>query len=395
MNEPTTTHSDANMADGIHGMLPREKMSPEVRKLRDTYAITPGAPFYHKEFASFALPEWIKEGTVAEDADINALFGYDPPAMHNFYSEAGWVAPPFIPCFEEKVIEDSGEYELVRDYSGNHMRYIKAERGNHMPTFERTPVIDWKSWEEECKWRLDPDDERRYGGMDEKMALARADARKGFIITQLVIGGYMYLRSLMGPEGVMFKMLEEPDLVHDCMKTWLHVIDGIVARQQQHLPFDVLFFGEDSCYNHGLLVSPDLMREFVIPYHQQLITNVKARQLDKKRHLFIQVDTDGNVDQAIPLYRETGLDSMVPFEVAAGCDVVKIGQLYPDLVISGGIDKRVMAEGPDAIDKHLAAILPPMLKRGGYIPTCDHLVPTNVSFENYMHYRKRCLEYGG
>jgi hypothetical protein len=81
--------------------------------------------------------------------------------------------------------------------------------------------------------------------------------------------------------------------------------------------------------------------------------------------------------------------------VAAGCDVVKIGQQYPNLVIAGGIDKRVMAKGPDAIDKHLAEILPPMLKRGGYIPTCDHLVPTDVSFENYVHYRKRCLEYGG
>ncbi|MCD6506190.1 hypothetical protein J7M22_06150 [Candidatus Poribacteria bacterium] len=30
-----------------------------------------------------------------------------------------------------------------------------------------------------------------------------------------------------------------------------------------------------------------------------------------------------------------------------------------------------------------------MLKRGGYIPMCDHGVPDNVSFENYVYYRKR------
>ncbi|AQQ71311.1 hypothetical protein SMSP2_01682 [Limihaloglobus sulfuriphilus] len=33
-----------------------------------------------------------------------------------------------------------------------------------------------------------------------------------------------------------------------------------------------------------------------------------------------------------------------------------------------------------------------MVKRGGYIPTCDHGVPDNVSYENYMYYRKRMLE---
>lgn len=32
---------------------------------------------------------------------------------------------------------------------------------------------------------------------------------------------------------------------------------------------------------------------------------------------------------------------------------------------------------------------------GGYIPTCDHGVPSNVSYANYLHYRRRCLELGG
>ena len=75
------------------------------------------------------------------------------------------------------------------------------------------------------------------------------------------------------------------------------------------------------------------------------------------------------------------------------CDVVAVGRQHPDLRISGGIDKRVLAEGKEAIDRHLDSILPAMRRRGGYIPTCDHGVPEEVSFENYMHYRKRLLEY--
>jgi hypothetical protein len=97
----------------------------------------------------------------------------------------------------------------------------------------------------------------------------------------------------------------------------------------------------------------------------------------------------------IPVYQEIGMDVMSPFEVASNCDVVEIGRQYPSLVMLGGIDKRVMASTKKEIDRHLDYILPTMRKRGGYIPTCDHGVPEEVSLENYLYYRKRCVELGG
>lgn len=74
-------------------------------------------------------------------------------------------------------------------------------------------------------------------------------------------------------------------------------------------------------------------------------------------------------------------------------DVVAIGRKYPGLLMRGGFGKRIMAQGKDATDREIGRILPAMKKRGGYIPTCDHGVPEEVSFENYMHYRQRMLEY--
>ena len=58
------------------------------------------------------------------------------------------------------------------------------------------------------------------------------------------------------------------------------------------------------------------------------------------------------------------------------------------------LDKRVLAQGKEAIDEHLGYILPTMRKRGGYIPTCDHGVPAEVSLENYVYYRRRTVELG-
>ena len=47
----------------------------------------------------------------------------------------------------------------------------------------------------------------------------------------------------------------------------------------------------------------------------------------------------------------------------------------------------------EVIDRLVDRIFPVMQARGGYIPTCDHGVPEEVSYENYLHYRKRCLEF--
>ena len=100
-------------------------------------------------------------------------------------------------------------------------------------------------------------------------------------------------------------------------------------------------------------------------------------------------------DEDYILYQEIGMDYMSPFEVASGCDVVQIGAKYPELRISGGVDKRMIARGGDDIKRHLEYIMPAMRKRGGYIPTCDHGVPEETSFENYMLYRKLMDEYCG
>jgi uroporphyrinogen decarboxylase len=206
----------------------------------------------------------------------------------------------------------------------------------------------------------------------------------------------MFLRSLIGPSELLFMFYDTPDLIHDCMKTWLSLADSVITRHQQHVTIDEIFIAEDICYNHGPLISPDMMREFLIPYYQQLISNLKTRQIDKERHLFVQIDTDGFADPVIPVYMEKiGMDVMSPFEAASGCDVVRTGKEFPNLVLSGGMDKRILAKSKKDIDEMVERIIPPLRERGGYIPTIDHGVPEETPYDNYIHYRKRCVELGG
>lgn len=391
--------SNIPVNNGIHSMVEREKMMESARKLRDVYEGKPGTPFFQREFGFYSFERWEAEGKLESghspwefDEYIRNLFSYDEPGNYPL-NGLGWCEAEFFPAFEEKLIEDRGEHEVVQDFAGRHVLYFKGKRSGFMPEYLDHPVKDMKTWEEKCKWRLNPRAPERFKDMEKRMAPAIESAGKGKIITQKLIGGYMYLRSLMGPVDLLYKFYDDPDLIHSCMETWLELSDAVIAKHQEYVTIDDLFLAEDICYNRGPLISPDLIREFLFPYYQQLISNIKSRQLDKNRHLYIQIDTDGFVTPVIPVYQEIGMDIMNPFEVASGCDVVEIGRRYPELRIFGGIDKRILAEGKDAIDRHLDYILPVMRERGGYIPTCDHGVPAEVSFENYLYYRKRCLEY--
>lgn len=367
-------------------------MEKHYQKLRDFYACKPGAPIVQREFGFYVLDRWKEQGYIGEDADLAALFGYDPEAKVNL-GGLGWCEPEYCPWFEEKLLEDRGEHELVQDFAGRGVLYFKGRRNGFMPEYVTHPVTDMDSWERNCKWRMDPNTPERYTDLEQRTANVARLASEGAIVCQMLVGGYMYLRALMGPERLLYTFYDDPDLIHECMRTWFTLADAVTARHQERVTLDELFFGEDICYNGGSLISPDMIREFLFPYYQQLIANVKKRQLDKKRTLHIQIDTDGRSTDVIDLYRSIGMDYMSPFEVAAGCDVVAIRKKYPDLLLSGGIDKRILAEGMEAIDRELDRIMPFMVSQGGYIPTCDHGVPEEVSFENYMHYRKRMLEY--
>lgn len=383
-------------ATGVPGALvPEWRMSSAARKRRAIYALTPDAPILHGEFGFMegALDAWRVQGMPV--APLDEIFGYEPSGCFHL-EQLGWTEAALFPQFETEVLEDRGDSELVRDSAGRTVLYFKGRRQGFMPEYVEHPVKDLATWRDRVAWRLAPDTPQRLADLPAEMCDARAAQAQGEMIVQDLIGGYMFLRSLIGPQDLLYAFVDQPELIHACMTAWFELADAVIARHQEHVTLDELFLAEDICYNSGLLISPEMVREFLFPYYKRLIANIRARQLDSARHLYIQIDTDGNVTNgAIAMYQELGMDVMSPFEVASGCDVVELGRRYPTLVMRGGIDKRVLAQGPAAIDAMVERIIPVMRRRGGYIPCCDHCVPCEVKYADYLHYRRRCRELGG
>ena len=93
----------------------------------------------------------------------------------------------------------------------------------------------------------------------------------------------------------------------------------------------------------------------------------------------------------MPPMMEAGVNYLFPMEVAAGTDVNDYRKRYPELALMGGIDKRALAHGPEAIDAELDRVWP-AVRRGRYIPDLDHLVPDDVSWDNYRYYAQALKE---
>jgi uroporphyrinogen decarboxylase len=131
-----------------------------------------------------------------------------------------------------------------------------------------------------------------------------------------------------------------------------------------------------------------MFNEFLLPRYKRLTEAGRALGI---RHYL--VDSDGDMRKLIPLWMEGGITGVYPFEVQSNMHVEEIGREYPQLVVLGGIDKRKIVNGPEAIDCELERRLPFLLQRGGFVPTLDHHVTPEVSWSNFIYYRKKVAEY--
>ena len=198
----------------------------------------------------------------------------------------------------------------------------------------------------------------------------------------------MYLKELLGVESFYYIFYDDPVLIHDMMEHWFNFMLHSVKYVQKFVSIFLLRLCEDSCYNKGPFISPAAYKEFIMPYEKKLFAELRNNQNEE---LHVLIDCDGNVEQIVPLYMEMGVNAMLPFEVAAGGDVVKYRKKYPNLVIYGGIDKTILGGPKDNMDRELERIIPAMRKTGGYVATCDHAVPPEVSLENYIYYRAKIV----
>lgn len=307
------------------------------------------------------------------DFDVNDYFCFDE-RIH-----AAPVITSPIPVFKKEIFNQDSENITFRREDG---KIIKTRKdGSSMPHFIDYPVKNKKDFEK-IKERFNPDSKDRIPDNWNETVKVYEDR-----VYPLQLGGgnfsgfFSILREMMGVEETLYSFYDNPSLVFEMLEFFTDYYIKLYSKIVSSIEIDYILIWEDMAFKNGPLVSPDVFRKFIIPYYKKLINCMKEFGV---KHFF--VDTDGNFEALIPLFIEGGVTGFYPFEVQSGLDIEKIREDYPDLVIMGGIDKKALSKDKKTILKELKKVNRMVLK-GGYIPYTDHMVPPEVSFDNYKFYR--------
>lgn len=288
-----------------------------------------------------------------------------------------------FPYFEEQIIEEEGDGTLiVIDKMGIKKKINKDN--DSIPQYYAWPVRCRDDWEKLKTERLNAKNQGRYPNNIDSLIKEYKDRSYPLTMGGPPVGFFGSLRYLMGEVNLFYSFYDQPDLIKNIIDYlvdfWIELFSPLLKR----IKIDCFHMWEDMCYKSGPLISPELFREFMLPAYRRFTDFLRSFGVEN-----IFCDTDGNCWQLIPLFLEGGVTGLYPMEVASNMNVVEIRKSFPKLQITGGIDKRALIQGKKAIDKELESKIPYMLKYSGYIPHIDHNVPPDVSWENFIYYRKK------
>ena len=318
------------------------------------------------------LPKWVTSLRHLED-----YLRLDRSFNVNWLEINQEVYPPF----EERVLEETEEEQVLSDVNGVIYRQRKTHKT--IPNFIRFPIEDEASYLDLLP-RLNGADPGRYiDDFDEDLHWRR---ERGEIIGVNFRSFFGFPRNYMGLENWSMAYYDQPQLVRRIIRDRLQFGKDLLKRILSAGHLDFVQIWEDMAYKTAPLISPELVRDSMLPAYKELVAYLREGGVK-----LIMVDSDGRANDLLPIFLEAGMDGMHPCEIAAGCDPVALRQQYPRCALMGGLDKRAIAGGQEGVDFELKRVQP-VLEQGAYIPMLDHFVPPDVSYQTYLYYVERRRE---
>jgi uroporphyrinogen decarboxylase len=219
----------------------------------------------------------------------------------------------------------------------------------------------------------DPDDPSRFSDYRRLIAAEK----ELFVVANLGFSLFERAWTLAGMEEVLMAMASYSDFVHSLLDRILQFNLRIIANTCA-FPIDAMLFGDDWGHQGGIIMGPDLWREFIKPCIRQMYALAKS----KGRRAFIH--SCGKVDALLPDLIECGLDCFNPFQPEV-MDVLEMKRKYGDsLSFYGGIStQKTLPFGTvGQVKDEVRRLIDHVGKEGGYIASPAHAVPKDAKPEN-------------
>ena len=286
------------------------------------------------------------------------------------------VSPPFE--YEELDVAADGLITYVSHY-GTINRKKEGAMGNHAV---RSLLTDRKSYDELFKPRVRYFDGRVdlefFGNWSKDDYNYPIGIHAGSLLGDI--------RLFLTLEGLSYLIADDFDLLVEIVDTYADMqyrcLEEIFSAGAR---FDYAHYWEDLCFNRGPLVGPKLFHDLTFEHYK------KRNDLCRRYGIeTISVDSDGRMDDLIPIWMESGIDVAFPIEVGT-CEstIEDLRRQYGKRLRGiGGMDKRVLTMDKQSVDREIERLVP-LVALGGYIPCPDHRLTANTQWDLVRYYNDR------
>lgn len=291
------------------------------------------------------------------------------------------VSTGLVPPFEQQVLREDERTRVLVDADGITKEILK-DMQPAMPRFLEYPVRSREDFAALRK-RYDPAAER-YPSVALWHDYTAYIQRRDYPLGLKFDGFFGRIRKWMGTEGLMFTLYDDPAFFEAMCECHCEFIVQTIRQAVEEVKLDYVNIWEDMAYKCGSLISPKHVRQYMLPRYRRVVDLLRAHGVE-----IIFVDSDGNIDELLPIWLEMGINGVWPLEIAAGMEPLALRKQYGKaLLLVGGIDKRELSKGKAEVYAEVMRKVPALNEQGGYIATVDHSVPPDVPFENYVYYRE-------
>ena len=349
-----------------------------LRKLKDHMSI-PGEVLLRDQITQLAVTD---DATFERlDLDVRSVRP-QPPANVGPARDQGQVG---------------SHYQLTDEWG---MGWQMPVAGGHYYDLYHSPLANAETVRdvENFPWP-DPLDAARYVGMREDADQVVHSEHKAFILERMSSGMWEHAMWMTGYEKFFEDMIFNQPLVHAIMSRILEIkmaYWGKALEQMGEYPI-IISEADDLGGQNGLLISLEMYKTLIWPYHKRLFEFIKSKAKGKA---YIFFHNDGAIYPTIPLLIEAGVDILNPWQVnCAGMDdTAKFKREYGrDLTIWGGScdTQRVMPFGtPQEVRDETRRRIEELAPGGGFIFAPIHVLQAGVPPENIVAWWETWQEYG-
>ena len=320
---------------------------------------------------------------VRNNTEAKIFFALDKIANIGFTNIAGTAAGENFMCppMKERVLEVRGKTQVIMNTEGL-LAEVPLESGrSSVPHYLRSSIVtprDWKKIKEEHFDINHPGRKLNIPALKKKHLPDEGRDYPLGIHLGSMIGK---VRNMLTFEGLAYAIYDYPEMVEDMVETCCQIAENLLDQLLPEFKFDYAKTWEDICFKNGPIVGIDFFRDVVMPRYKRLDRKLKAYGID-----IFYTDCDGDVRPLLPYFLEGGVNCFYPHEVnSCGHPGELLDKYQGQLRIMGGVDKMILGKGKKAIKEYLKT-LEKYVKRGGFIPFCDHHCPPNVKPDDYLYY---------